>query len=112
MNTGRTLSEVSPLLVRSLALRVLFVNPELLRTCIFFIDIGAMCFFCTISGMKKTPKKTAKGRPRGATFTEPIHMKLTVGQLASWTAAAEARNMGLSVWIRDVVDQHLAAGGK
>lgn len=25
---------------------------------------------------------------------------------------AEARNMGLSVWIRDVIDQHLANGGK
>jgi hypothetical protein len=62
--------------------------------------------------MKKSLKKSAKGRPRGAVFTEPLHMKLTQSQLAKWTAAAESRNMGLSVWIRDVVDQHLANGGR
>ena len=39
-------------------------------------------------------------------------MKLTENQLKKWTEAAEARNMGLSVWVRDVVDTHLANGGK
>lgn len=60
--------------------------------------------------MKKPAKKAQKGRPRGAIFTEPIHMKLTPAQLEAWTAAATARNMGLSVWIRDVVDSALKRG--
>jgi hypothetical protein len=62
--------------------------------------------------MKKASKKLPKGRPRGAVFTEPLHMKLTPSQLEKWTGAAESRNMGLSVWVRDVVDQHLANGGR
>lgn len=41
-------------------------------------------------------------------FGKQIAVKLTASQETAWTAAAEARNMGLSVWIRDVVDQYLA----
>ena len=62
--------------------------------------------------MAKASKKTAKGRPAGVKFGKQIAVKLTADQNTKWTAAADARNMGLSVWIRDVIDQHLANGGK
>lgn len=62
--------------------------------------------------MKKSSKKAAKGRPAGVKFGKQIAVKLTADQNVKWTTAAEARNMGLSVWIRDVIDQHLANGGK
>jgi hypothetical protein len=58
--------------------------------------------------MAKASKKSAKGRPAGVRFGKQIAVKLTASQETAWTAAAEARNMGLSVWIRDVVDQYLA----